>query len=151
MKKLISFVLVLVLTMSVASVFAANTEIFIDGKKAEIAPGLGEIVEKDSRTFVPVRFLLEYLGFNVEWIDSDQSVLGRNAKDESFIMQVGNKNLFYFGADGLQKELPPMDVAPFLNYAESRTYVPLRFIAEAMGYKVGWDGATGAVTLVSEK
>ncbi len=147
MKKLASLVLAFVLALSSLSVFAANTEIIIDGKKVEISPELGKIVEKDWRTFVPVRFLLTHLGFNVTWIEEDQSVLGTNSKGESFLMQVGNKNLFYFGIDDIQKQLDPMDTAPFLDYAEGRTYVPLRFIAEAMGYHVGWDSVTETVTL----
>ncbi len=147
MKKLISIMLVLCMVLSVTSVFASNTEIIISGKKATIADGMGTIVNKDQRTFVPVRFLLEYLGFNVNWEDETQTVLGRHENGESFMMQIGNKNLFYFDANGNKKNLDPMDTAPFLNTKENRTYVPLRFLAEAMGYNVGWDGTTETVTL----
>lgn len=38
-----------------------------------------------------------------------------------------------------------MDVAPFI--ASNRTFVPIRFIAEAMGYKVEWDAKAKTVTL----
>ena len=147
MKRIISVVLAMVLTLSAVSVFAGSSEIIINGAKADISPEMGQIVEKNSRTFVPIRFLMEYLGFSVEWIDADQAVMGRNEAGESFIMQIGNKSLFYFEADGTLKDLKPMDVEPFLNKAEGRTYVPLRFIAEAMGYTVGWNGATETVTL----
>ncbi len=150
MKKLISIMLAVAVVVCTASVFASNTEIIIEGKKATIAEGMGTIVDKDERTFVPVRFLLEYFDFKVSWEDETQTVLGRREDGESFMMQVGNKNLFYFDANGKQKELEPMDTAPFLNTQEDRTYVPLRFIAEAMGYEVGWDGDTETVTLVKK-
>jgi len=147
MKKLVSLVLALVLALSAITAFAGNTEIIINGEKATIAEGMGSIVEKNNRTFVPIRFLLEYFGFQVNWENDSQSVMGFNQSGEMFVMQVGNKQLFYFDAKGNKKDLAPMDVTPFLNYQEGRTYVPLRFIAEAMGYTVGWDGATETVTL----
>ena len=147
MKKLVSLVLALVLALSAITAFAGNTEIIINGEKATIAAGLGSIVEKNNRTFVPIRFLLEHLGFQVNWENDSQSVMGHNEAGEMFVMQVGNERLFYFDANGNKKDLDPMDVTPFLNYKEGRTYVPLRFIAEAMGYTVGWDGATETVTL----
>ncbi len=147
MKKLVSIMLVLCMVFSVTSVFAVDTEIIIDGEKATIAAGMGSIVNKDSRTFVPVRFLMEYFGFNVTWEDETQTVLGRHENGESFMMQIDNPILFYFDANGNKKDLKPMDVEPYLNNSENRTYVPLRFLAEAMGYTVGWDSATETVTL----
>ena len=147
MKRIVSIVLSLVLAFSAITAFAGNTEIIINGEKATIAEGMGSIVEKNNRTFVPIRFLLEYFDFQVDWEEKSQAVMGRNQAGESFFMQVGNEKIFYFDANGNKKDLASMDVTPFLNYQESRTYVPLRFIAEAMGYTVGWDGATETVTL----
>ncbi|MBR5155927.1 MAG: copper amine oxidase N-terminal domain-containing protein [Clostridia bacterium] len=151
MKKIVSIMLVLCMVFSITTAFAANTEIIINGEKATIAEGMGSIVEKDNRTFVPVRFLMEYFGFEVTWENETQSVLGRHENGESFCMQVGNTRLFYFDANGNKKDLKPMDTTPFLNYSEGRTYVPLRFLAEAIGYTVGWDGETETVTLTLAK
>jgi hypothetical protein len=33
-----------------------------------------------------------------------------------------------------------MDVAPVIK--EGRTYLPARYVAEALGYRVDWDGAS---------
>lgn len=38
-----------------------------------------------------------------------------------------------------------MDVAPFLQ--NDRTFVPVRFVSEALGYDVAWDEKTGTVTI----
>lgn len=150
MKRVISIIAVLCVLASAMSVFAANTEIIIDGKNATIADGMGSIAEKDDRTFVPIRFLLEYFNYTVVWSDETQMVTGKNADSgEMFVMQVDNKNLFFFDALG-NKEIVEMDVAPYLNNAEGRTYVPLRFIAQAIGYNVGWDDATKTVTLTKK-
>ena len=128
------------------SVFAAASEIIINGKTATISAEMGKIVEKDNRTFVPVRFLLEYLGFEVEWLNDSQTVMGKHPAGQSFVMQVGNPVLYFFDENYLLKEIK-MDTVPTLNQQEGRTYVPIRFIAEAMEYQVGWDAVTETVTL----
>ncbi len=147
MKKIVSIIMALCMLLSVTSVFAASDEIVINGEKATIAEGMGSIVNHSDRIFVPVRFLLEYFGFEVTWEDQTQTVLGRHENGESFMMQIGNKTLFYFDSNNNRKNLDPMDVAPFLNNQEGRTYVPLRFIAQAMGYAVDWDEATNTAIL----
>ena len=55
------------------------------------------------------------------------------------------------GSNILQKdnEQIEMDVAPFLQ--NDRTFVPVRFIAEAFGYTVGWDEELQLVTITDEK
>jgi hypothetical protein len=40
-----------------------------------------------------------------------------------------------------------MDVAPFIDAASGSTLVPIRFIAEALGASVDWDGETATVTI----
>lgn len=42
-----------------------------------------------------------------------------------------------------------MDVAPFIR--DGRTMLPLRYIAEALGFKVDWDRATRTVTLTDKE
>lgn len=150
MKKLTAIILTICVVVSGMTVFASSTQIIIDGNPATIAEGMGSVVEKDNRTFVPVRFLLEYFAFNVSWDDETQTVLGVNKDGDSFLTQIGNKTLFYFADNGQKKDIIEMDVAPFLNLSESRTYIPLRFIAETIGYDVGWDGETETVTITKK-
>lgn len=42
-----------------------------------------------------------------------------------------------------------MDVAPFLM--ESRTFVPIRFVAEGLGYNVDWDNNTQEITIYGRR
>ena len=44
-----------------------------------------------------------------------------------------------------------MDVAPFIDPGSGRVYVPLRFLAQALGAAVAWDAKTGAVTMDFEE
>lgn len=55
-------------------------------------------------------------------------------------MQIGNKKYYI---DGKEKE---MDVAPVQLY-DSRTFVPVRFVAEALGCEVDWEEETKTVTI----
>ena len=36
-------------------------------------------------------------------------------------------------------------VAPIIK--DGRTYIPLRFVSEHLGYNVGWDGETRTITI----
>lgn len=146
MKKLICSIVAAAALLSSASVFADSSAIIINGEKAEISEGMGSVVTHADRTFVPIRFALEYFGYNVTWNEDDSLVLGKNEAGDVFIMQVGNNLLFFKGADGTDETIT-MDVEPFLNEAEGRTYIPLRFLAEAIKYEVGYDEATATVTL----
>ena len=58
-------------------------------------------------------------------------------------MKIGSKTVH---KDGLELN---MDVAPFLQ--DSRTYVPIRFVAEGLGYNVDWDEETKTVTIYGRK
>ena len=42
-----------------------------------------------------------------------------------------------------------LDVAPYIN--NNRTFVPVRFVADALGASVEWDAKTGTATLRSEE
>ena len=149
MKKVIACILVMMMVLSSMAVFADGATILINGEQAVISEDMGSVVEKQDRTFVPVRFVLEYFGYEVIWNDLDQSVFGRNIAGDIFALQIGSPILIFKGVDGSSKTIN-MDVTPFLNYEEGRTYIPLRFMAEVLEYKVGWDGATNTVTLDKE-
>lgn len=58
-------------------------------------------------------------------------------------MRIGSKDVEVDGVD-LQ-----MDTAPFLK--NSRTFVPIRFVAEGMGLNVDWDNDTQEVTVYGRK
>ena len=148
MKKILSFVLVIICFMSVIkpSFAAPDSVILINGVEAPIEPSMGSVKNISARTFVPVRFVLEYFGFNVTWEDTDQIVMGRGSQGDMFLMQVSNPVLSVKHADG-SFETIKMDVSPILSAEEGRTYIPVRFLAQAIGYKVGYDEATGTVML----
>ncbi len=129
----------------------AKDVIVIEGKKIAIAEDMGALAEKDGVIFIPVRVALEAAGYQVSWSEKEQMVMGANqATGAMFIMQVDNTLLFYLTADGQEGKLT-MEAAPFKNEEEWRTYVPLKALASALGYKVGVDGeASDAVVALSK-
>lgn len=66
-------------------------------------------------------------------------------KDNKVVFKIGDKTYTQFGT------LKTMDVAPFIE--ANRTYIPIRYIAEAAGIQeneINWDQATGQIKLTKE-
>lgn len=146
-KKLIGLMTAFVIAATSATTcFAAADVIKINGVNAEIPAGMGVIREKDSRTFVPLRFVSEFLEYEVWYMDNSKTA-GISAKDSLLLVQDGNTTLYSSNTEtGETKEIL-MDTTAYIEASEGRMYLPIRFLAEATGYTVGWDEATQTVTL----
>lgn len=134
--------IILALLLIPSFVFANNAkkiEIVLNNEivKTDTAPFL-----KENRTFVPVRFISEKLGFKVDWDEKAQLVTITN-NDKKIELTIGNKEA---KVDG---KAAAIDVAPLLK--DNRTFVPLRFISENFGVKTGWDAKTYRVLLETNK
>lgn len=151
MKKLIaSFAALCVLLSFSQAAFATAQSIIINGVPAEIPEDMGEILEQDDRTFVPIRFVSESMNKTVKYDDNINSALILEGAD-MYIVQEGSYNIFKISDMG-QTVVTPMDTAAFIKQYEGiggRMYIPLRFMAEAFGYTVGWDEETETVTIDS--
>lgn len=148
MKKFTAVILsAVMLFATVQTAFASS--ITIDGNLVEIPADMGEVIMNGERNFVPVRFVLEQFNYAVDWIDEKQTVVfsGPGNEGNIFLMQIGN-NLLVKQLNG-EVTTQEMDVAPFLDNEIGRTYVPVRALAEAMGYIVDWDDATQTVIINS--
>ena len=85
-----------------------------------------------NRTMVPVRALMECAGATVDY--QDDTVLLKTG-DAEISFRPGETDVTLV-KDGETSTLQ-MDVAPYIS--QRRTYVPLRFFSEALGYDVLWD------------
>lgn len=102
-------------------------------RQLDVAP----LIDQE-RTFVPVRFVVDAMGGNIDWNAADKKVTIR--KDGHFIeLWVGQTEMI---ADGART---PSDVPPILH--SNRTMLPLRFVSEQLGMKVAWDPATKGITI----
>ncbi len=124
----------------------ATDSIVIDGAKLDIAPVMGKMVEKDGVVFVPVRVVLETMGYQVSWTDAEKMVMAVNPLTGAIlVMQVDNALLF--STQGQEEGKITMEAPSFLNLDECRTYVPVNALAQAIGYNVGFDAEINSVTL----
>ena len=96
---------------------------------------------QDNRTFVPFRALGEALGAQVDF-DKDAKTVTYELGGTKIVMTLDSKT---YTVNGTEKT---MDVAPFAK--DNRTYVPVRFVGEALGFKVtGLQNANGQYVAVA--
>ena len=83
-------------------------------------------VDSAWRTMVPVRVLAESFGANVDYADNVVTIVDG---DTTVVMNIGEET---YTVNGEEKA---MDTAAVIG-DDDRTYVPVRFVAEALGYSV---------------
>ena len=93
-------------------------------------------VEQAGRVFVPLRGVFEQLGASVVYQNGQINATGRG---RTVSLQIGSTQAT---VDGQPQTL---DQAPFVE--GSRTLVPLRFVAQALGASVDWNNNTSTVTI----
>ena len=94
---------------------------------------------KSGRTFVPIRMISEAFGAQVTWDQPQQKVwLKLDATTQHpavlVVLHIGDRTAQVNGRK------TTIEAAPVIK--ESRTFVPLRFVAEAFGADVTWNAAT---------
>lgn len=142
MKKLLSIILVLGIMMSMCTFVSAETDkvtVTLDGTEV-IFPDAQPFVDVRDRTLVPIRFVSEAMGAKVDWENDTRTVVIQ--KDEDNIRYTIGQPMAY-----LNGEMLTFDSYGILK--ESRTFVPLRFIAEMLSCDVDWNDSTKTVVIKS--
>ncbi|MCX8094712.1 MAG: stalk domain-containing protein [Caldisericia bacterium] len=127
------------------TVSKVSIELFI-GKKVAILNGLQKEIDappfiKDGRTLVPIRFIAEAFGAEVQWDGSTKTVrIYLSSKNIKIILQIDNK-ISYVNDKKIILDVPPL-------IKDGRTFVPIRFIAESFGAEVQWDGVEKKITII---
>ncbi|HCT64131.1 MAG TPA: hypothetical protein DIC60_02465 [Lachnospiraceae bacterium] len=88
----------------------------------------------NSRVYVPFRAVFEGLDAEVSYDDATKTITAKKDTTEA-VFVVGNKNMT-IKKDGTNKNVET-DAASFIK--NGRTYVPVRFAAQALDCTVGWD------------
>jgi len=86
----------------------------------------------NNRTMVPMRGIFEALGAELRWDGETQTVYA-NVNDRQIVLTIGDTSPTVNGV------AVPIDQSAFIK--NGRTIIPLRFVAEASGATVNWDGA----------
>ncbi|AEF93997.1 copper amine oxidase-like domain-containing protein [Desulfotomaculum nigrificans CO-1-SRB] len=114
---------------------AGATQIFIDGHQLK-APTAVE----NGTTLVPLRPIFQSLGANVTWDDGTKTVTATKG-DLVLTLRIGYKTA-YLNHQPIALQVPAKVI-------EGSTMVPLRFVSEALGADVNWDGTSKTITITS--
>lgn len=141
MKRFLCLLMVVVMTMSMSVLTFAedNIKVALDGKYIgfDVPP---QIIS--GRTMVPIRAIFENMGATVEW-DANTSSAICTKGDTVVKMTVNSTNMY------INNQLQIMDIAPVV--IDGRTLAPARYVAEAFGADVQWDGNNNTVIITSSK
>jgi|GEM_PF-2583677 len=145
MKKLISLALALLLAVSLTvPAFAAGSRertvgVLLNGE--QVAFPDQKPVLKNGRTMVPLRPLMEKLGGTARFeADKVYCTVG----DTELTFTPGSSTVAV--KKGTETSSVEMDAICYV--VDGRTYVPVRFFAQALGYDVTWDSADQSASVV---
>jgi hypothetical protein len=99
---------------------------------------------KKGRTMVPLRFIAESFGLDISYDAVEQSIV-INSEEVSIRLQIGNPEVYIKREGAIGQEIIILEVPPEIINAS--TCIPLRFIGEALGATVDWDGETQTIIL----
>lgn len=169
-------VLTMVFSLSLTCAYAdsSNVKVTVDGKAVTFNNDLGyPYIDNNGRTMVPFRAVANFMsGVKVGWngdsreaaffksgsvmpqsgqgyqlqamvhfpIDTNQAWGGYKWVSSYYYPNEPDNTLFWH-------RLVTMDTNAVIK--NSRTYAPIRFLAEALGYDVGWNGNTRTVIITS--
>lgn len=125
-----------------AATAAAPVQIILDGRTLALNPP-ATIVEE--RTLVPMRALLEAMGATLTWHQDTYTVEAE--KGDKYVRLKIDRRLACLEQDC--STAATLDVpARLIN---DRTFVPARFISQALGFRVSWDNDRRAVVIETDK
>lgn len=136
-RRTLAAVCALLLLLSAPALAAAATPVLVDGRALDFDAPPRVI---DGRTLVPMRAIFEALGAEVLWDSATRTVTGIRGAT-TVTLSIGSTQALLSGQPAT------LDV-PAQIFA-GRTFVPLRFVGEALGADVVWDDAAGAVRITS--
>lgn len=112
-----------------------STALTINGKtnQMDVAP-----LNKNGSIFIPLRYLGEAIGAGVTWDQANQTV---------WVKTGGNTAAFWVGQSYMELNGQRKEIGSPVFLKNDRVQVPLRFIAELLGWDVQWTPANGAISL----
>ena len=115
----------------------------INGTPKKIDKGGSKPIIKNDRTLLPIRAIIEALNGTVSWDGTERKVT-INFNGITIYLWIDNPQV---KVNGVEKWIDPNnhDVKPII--INGRTMLPLRFVAESLGCKVGWNGTTRTITI----
>ncbi len=129
----------MVALMLCQNAFASDISVNLDGEKVEFSAQSPVIV--DGRTLIPLRGVLEKLGYEIIW--EGETKTASFVKGDTVVKVTVNSPEFTVSGEVKTLDVP----AQIIN---GSMMLPLRAIGEAAGLEVDWDSNTKTVDLKSE-
>ena len=117
-----------------------NIKITVNGERISL-PDAQPFIDENGRTQVPVRFVSEALGADVGWDGNTKTVT---------VEQARNKISLVVGKSEYTVNSKKMEMDTSVIIVEDRTFVPARYVAEALGAEVDWDSKTKTAIINSK-
>ncbi|MDN4069133.1 N-acetylmuramoyl-L-alanine amidase family protein [Paenibacillus vini] len=118
---------------------AGSTSIYLDGKALEL-PKNGEVQNVNGNVMIPIRVVVEELGFVVDW-DKKTRTITIQQSDTQLKLVVGQSTALVNGTK--------VKLAAAPKLVSDTTIVPLRFVGEQMGLTVTWDNVKKSAHLIT--
>jgi hypothetical protein len=118
----------------------SDVKVFVNGRQVQFPDEQPYLDRSTGRVYMPVRFVSEALGADVEWLQEQQNILISKEK-MMILMHPGSRDVYVDG------RIFTLDVP--LRMINGRNMIPLRFVSEALGAAVEWtaDSSGGRVDI----
>lgn len=136
---MIILTLALVLTTSATAFAEEKITVLVNGK--QVVSDVPAVIVS-SRTMLPFRAVfnaLEVSDDSIKW-NPDSRCIEVNSGDKYIFLVVGSVGAL------VNNQLITLDAAPYIE--NNRTFVPLRFVSEALGAEVHWNQDTKTVSII---
>lgn len=139
-KALVYILIISIISSNMGIVFSASNKdlnLIINNEKIDV-----DIISQNGRTLLPMRKVFEMLGARVDWNQSKKEVTG--TKGDIEVKLVIGSNIAKINGEEFILDVPAQIIG-------SLTYVPVRFVGEALNNKVDWDHNTRTVLIDSDR
>ncbi|QGP92402.1 N-acetylmuramoyl-L-alanine amidase [Neomoorella glycerini] len=136
---LLLLVLMYILTLGIKAlpaVASPGVTLILNGTRVD--PAVPPYIDSNGRTMVPLRFVMEFMGARVDWVEDEQGIVIRRGAT-TLKMWIGSRRAYVNGQAFL------LDTTPVLK--GNTTMVPVRFISQAFGGQVEWDATSQTVRI----
>lgn len=137
MRRYLIVIITFLMLLTTATFTQAAPKVILNGQPLTFQDTVPTI--ENGRTLVPLRTIFESLGALVQWDGNTQTVTATKGNTEIKLVIGGQA---YKNGQSVPLDVPAKII-------DGRTMVPLRFVSEALGCKVGWGGETQTVTIIS--
>ena len=119
--------------------------VLVNGEYATFTDAVPQI--RNNRSCLPFAAVFEQLGFPSDGMSWDQSTKTVTAVKDGLTLSLTIGQPVITLTDGEGRREITADTAPYVDPDTNRTYVPFGLVADALGYRVGWDSSMRAVII----